>query len=457
MVVVTALIGDVLLGIWWLFQLAFMRWNPTLVYNTLRWIVVLFLLPIGYVAIKVGHRSDYVVAPDSIWQETFLMNEQMMPIVKVTAVIWLVTLCGVLVWNMRREVTLFYIRKYHILVSNPDILEEQKRIQEILGIKKKITIFQNPYVNIPYTSGYFKKVIVLPCADYSREQIAVILYHEMTHVKKHDLFFKTLGRIVAAIQCMNPCAYLLIGLLDKWSECDCDAKAIAAMEEECTSKQYYKVLYDMAEEEENRKMRASLSMLVESRLSIEGRIEYMSKIKNAGKASKVVTVMLTAAFILMSTSTAYAAGVAVAEVSDKVFAVTEEVAVVDAADATEDTESEWFLVTAEESANVPTVSMESDIMFLGSGTFDWDVPAGVRYVTGKIYLHKGDVISLNCSVRPTTSTYWLGVMLPNGNSKVTQGTGTKGVDIEITSDGYYKVMVQNLSDVEIDAVGGYIY
>ena len=75
-VVVTALIGDVVFAMWWLFQLAFMRWSPSLVYNTLRWIVVLFLLPVGYVAIKISHHSDYMYAQMHSGRHHFILQIQ---------------------------------------------------------------------------------------------------------------------------------------------------------------------------------------------------------------------------------------------------------------------------------------------------------------------------------------------------------------------------------------------
>ncbi len=456
-VIITALIGDVLLGMWWLFQLAFMRWNPALVYNTLRWIVVLFLLPVGFIALKVGYRSDFVVAPDSMIQMTFSLNEQMMFYLKIIAVIWLMVAIAIIVWNVRKESNLYKRNVYNVEVTDPVMLEELKRLCAVLGIKRKVTVFQNPEVYIPYTNGYFRKIVVFPCKKYSKAEITMVLCHELMHVKKHDLFFKVLGRFVQAIQPFNPLVYLLNGLIDKWSECDCDAKALKVIEDEHTPKQYYNVLWDMISEECNRRELASLSMLVENQNSIEGRIEYMVKLKNAGKVSKLATTLLLTAFVLLSTSTAYAAGTAMAKISDKVYESTEVIEVVSIKDNSENAQSEQFIVTAEESADVPTVYMESDVMPLGAGNFDWNVPAGTRYVTGQIYLSKGDEISVACNAKPTSSTYWVGIVLPNGNSKVVQGSGSNGDEFEITSSGYYRVMVQNLSSVEIQAVGSYLY
>lgn len=456
-VIVTALIGDVLLGFWWLFQLAFMRWNPSLVYNTLRWIVVLFLLPVGYIAIKVGYRSEYAVAPDSLMQVTFSLNEQMMFYVGIIAVIWFAAIIANIVWNVKNEIRMNKRSKYNVEVTDTVMLEELQKVKERLGVKRKVTLFINPKIQIPYTNGYFRKVIIFPCREYSRKEITMVLCHELMHVKKHDLFFKVLARIARAIQPFNPSVYLLNGLVDKWSECDCDAKTLKIMEAEYTPKQYYAVLYNMITEEYNRRELSGFSMLAENSHSIERRIEYMANMKRVGKISKVLSMALVTAFVLLSTTTAYAAGTAMAKISDKVYESTEVIEVQSIENTSENTEAEQFIVTAEESADVPTVYMESDIMLLGSGSFDWNVPAGTRYVTGQIYLNKGDEVSVVCTAKPSSSVYWYGIQLPNGNSKVSQTTGNGSSTFEITSSGYYRVMVQNLSDVEIHAVGSYLY
>lgn len=418
---------------------------------------MLFLLPVGYIAIKVGYRSDYTVAPDSLMQVTFSLNEQMMFWVGIIAVIWFAAIIANIVWNVRNEVRMNKRSKGSVEVTDTVMLEELQTVKERIGLKRKVTLFKSPEIQIPYTNGYFRKVIVFPCREYSRKEITMVLYHELMHVKKHDLFFKVLARIVRAIQPFNPSAYLLIGLVDKWSECDCDAKALEFMETEYTPKQYYAVIYDMMIEEYNGRELSGLSMLAENSHSIEGRIAYMANMKKVGKISKVLSTVLVTAFILLSMTTAYAAGTAMAKISDKVYESTEVIEVQSIENDAENTEPEQFIVTAEESADVPTVYMESDIMLLGSGSFDWNVPAGTRYVTGQIYLKKGDVISVSCNARPTSSVFWYGIQLPNGNSKVSQVTSSGSSDFEITSSGYYRVMVQNLSDVEIHAVGSYIY
>lgn len=456
-VLITALISDVVFAMWWIFQLAFTRWSPTLVYNTLRWIVVLFLLPVGYVAINISHHSDYLYAPDTLWQNSFFINEAMMPIVRTSAIIWLIgiVVAGCIIFKFKSSSN--EDKELNLEETDSFVLSEQKRVQQLLNVKQKIEIIRNPEIDVPHVKGVFKKRIMMPCNKYTHDEIKITMYHEITHVKKHDLFFKALGWVIVAVQWFNPMVYLIPTALNRWSESDCDAKALKAMEQEIEPNNYYEMLMRMASDEQDRRHLLNFSMLVEDKRSIERRIEYMRKLQSANGLPKIVTVVLAAAFALFSTTTAYAAGAAMADANDKIREATDEVIIVEANDDAEVLAEDQFIVSAEEYEDVTTVYMESDVMLLGMGTFAWNIPANTRYVTGKIYLSKGDVITIACTVKPSTSSYRFGLVLPSGSTKVAQGSGGSTSDFEITTSGYYQVMVQNLSAVTVEAAGSYTY
>ena len=59
-VLVTSAAGSVMLVIWFFCSLFLRKWNPDLVYYMLRWVVIMFLLPITYVAIIVKCNHSYV-------------------------------------------------------------------------------------------------------------------------------------------------------------------------------------------------------------------------------------------------------------------------------------------------------------------------------------------------------------------------------------------------------------
>lgn len=383
-----------------------------------------------------------------------------MPYIRIAAVVWF---C-LAVFNIIRHLIQAYrchrLCRQNMPEEDPLVTGEFERIRSEIGLKADIHLFRNHRLESPLVTGYWKKQVILPTNDYDKNQLDVIFYHELTHIKKHDLFFKMCSVFIVAVQCFNPCAYLLIAILNRWSEFDCDTKAVEAMKEECSTKEYFQKIMEMMEMGRpgtERIGQSTVSMLVENKSNLERRIDFMRKYRKTKKVSKVVTGALVMVFALLSTTTSYAAGVKVAEMNDRVYAEMEEVD-----DETEFGVNQWseiFEVPASENTDVTDVYVDNQdgVMPIGGGSFDWTIPAGVRYITGQIYLESGDTLSIACTATPNTETYWAGIMLPNGNCKVAEGKGSGNADFSITTSGYYRVMIQNRSSVEIRVCGGYSY
>jgi len=114
-------------------------------------------------------------------------------------------------------------------------------------------------------------------------------------------------------------------------------------------------------------------------------------------------------------------------------------------------------MTIPASDTVEIIYINDDVMLLGQGTIDWDVPVGTRCVSGSIYLAKGTVVQIACTAIPSNCTYWFGLMHANSNCTVVEGTGSGAHDFTVSSSGYYRIMVENRSSQAISVTGGYSY
>ncbi len=448
-------------SIWYLCQLFLRKRNPTLVYYMLRWVVLMFLLPVAYVAILVNYHAGYVWQMDSVWKTVFVISKDS-EVFQLIALIWFV----ITIINLFRFSRMTY-RSMQICRNNFDdgdslAQDEFERVKEILGLKGKISLLRNDSSRIksPFITGIMKRRVVVPYAEeeYDKDDLKIIFYHELTHYKKHDLIFKMLTILVVALQSFNPCAYLLLDLVSYWSECDCDNKALNKLEKEGISiNQYYHTILRLLADDDRRQHIYIFSMLFEKKDVLERRIDYMkSNRKNFRTSSKVATVAITMAFILASTVTSYAAGLKLAEGGDVEFKETQEVRT--SYDFTSTDEwSEEFTVTSDNSGSVNTLYMEEDIMPLTSATFNWTVPVGTRCVTSTIYFSKGTEVSIVATATPSTCTYWFGLMYPDNSATVVEGTGAGNHVFTIPSSGYYRIMVENRSTQEINVAGAYSY
>ena len=73
-VLVTSATGSLMLAIWFLCRILFTKWNPNLIYNMLRWVVLMFLLPFTYVAIILNYEEGYIRPVDSLQRMLFIIN-----------------------------------------------------------------------------------------------------------------------------------------------------------------------------------------------------------------------------------------------------------------------------------------------------------------------------------------------------------------------------------------------
>ena len=181
----------------------------------------------------------------------------------------------------------------------------------------------------------------------------------------------------------------------------------------------------------------------------------MGKYKaNMKKISKVVTFAWVMVFAMFSTVVAHAAGVELAEAGDK--SLIEANAVEDFGGFVEESGwSEEMEIPASEMPNI--IYINDGIMLLGSGTIDWEVPAGTRGVGSLIYMTKGTEVQISCTATPSHCLYWFGLMKADNSAMIVEGTGAGGHTFTIPANGYYRIMVENRSIQSIHAVGAYQY
>lgn len=110
-----------------------------------------------------------------------------------------------------------------------------------LLFRQRIKPYLEPYsenicicskVSTPLMIGFFKPTIILPCQDYTEEETEIILKHEMTHWKRHDIWYKLLLIAANAVHWFNPVIYLMVRQANRDLEYSCDDIVIKDMDSE---------------------------------------------------------------------------------------------------------------------------------------------------------------------------------------------------------------------------------
>ena len=418
----------------------------------------MFLLPVAYVSIFMSRDGSYIWETRNLLEKFVFQINFRADYLQIAVIAWF-TVTILNVWNHLKKMRAQYnLCKKSVPVDNLEMTAVFEELKSQLGIRGNVEFLWNEDVTSPIATGIRKRRVILPYDDFEGERLQVILLNELIHIKKHDLIYKAMTTVIVIIQSFNPPAYILVGLLNLWSEHDCDRKVVQRLASMGIRRSgYFQIIWTISEAAE--KMSRDLwvfSMLFESKEMLERRVDFMKKYgKNLKTTSKIVTALLLLTFITISTRTSYAAGVGMANANDELFKKTQEVNFKEQESLSDQSE---FSVTAEENALVPQIVMDDEIITRGSdgASFDWTIPAGTRYVTPEKFFKKGTKITIAVTVVPSDITYWYGLMHTTGESTVCENTGAGNYTFTIEKTSFYRIMVENRSeDTEIHATGGY--
>lgn len=116
---------------------------------------------------------------------------------------------------------------------------------ELISIPKALQVRRTNMVDAPLIIGLIRPILYLPLDKISDENMSYILMHELTHFKRHDLFYKWFAMFVRSIHWFNPIVYFVVKQIDEECEISCDYTATNTLSEK-EKKQYMKLILEMA-------------------------------------------------------------------------------------------------------------------------------------------------------------------------------------------------------------------
>ena len=89
-ILIACFTGTVSLGFWRVFQPLLLKRDPRLVYVTLRFVCMMYIVPFGYLIVRLTWRG--YLRTESIWKPNFEMAGDMDLVFGIAGIIWLVFL-----------------------------------------------------------------------------------------------------------------------------------------------------------------------------------------------------------------------------------------------------------------------------------------------------------------------------------------------------------------------------
>lgn len=106
--------------------------------------------------------------------------------------------------------------------TGAEIIERVASMSKEMDIKRFVRIVIYPHAVSPMMIGLIHPVLILPKEDYKREEYLFILRHELTHLKRNDLWYKLVLLIANGVHWFNPLVWLMCREANADLEQSCD-------------------------------------------------------------------------------------------------------------------------------------------------------------------------------------------------------------------------------------------
>ncbi|MCM1418860.1 MAG: M56 family metallopeptidase [Bacteroides sp.] len=139
----------------------------------------------------------------------------------------------------------------------------------------------------PLAYGLFRPVILLPKSVLAdREGLELILAHELTHIRRGDLFYKLLLTAAASLGWLNPLAWVMLAVANRDLEIACDEAVLKGRPERRAE---YARLLIRAEERKSNILSGAFSTN-----AVKERIERIMKMKKATLIGSIAAAVVAA-------------------------------------------------------------------------------------------------------------------------------------------------------------------
>ncbi len=150
------------------------------------------------------------IPPLSMWEIGFFL--------------WLAGVVLILVYHIWRHSRFMkMVKRWSEAGAAPEILQLLDTLKQEQNIKDQIEYKICPGISSPMMVGFFHPVILMPSIQLSENELTFILRHELTHFKRHDLWYKTIVLAATVLHWFNPIVYFMARATSVQCEIACDA------------------------------------------------------------------------------------------------------------------------------------------------------------------------------------------------------------------------------------------
>lgn len=149
---------------------------------------------------------------------------------KVFSLIWLITAVVMASYILSINIKFIFNMKNQPKCSDEEILHILEECKSIVGIKSNVQIIYNKSIKTPSLLGLINpRLLVSPHIfnELSYDEIKYVFLHELTHLKRKDIFFNLIMLILQSIHWFNPIIWYAFYKTKEDCEISCDAEVLS--------------------------------------------------------------------------------------------------------------------------------------------------------------------------------------------------------------------------------------
>ncbi|MCM3494704.1 M56 family metallopeptidase [Paenibacillus lactis] len=113
--------------------------------------------------------------------------------------------------------------------ENSEAARQLTLMKEVLGMRSNVHLAYSSAVRSPVLVGLWKPTIYLPMENTADMDMSMVIRHELTHLKRKDIWVKAFAMGASAIHWFNPLVHILRKDIQTWSELSCDEEVVKKM------------------------------------------------------------------------------------------------------------------------------------------------------------------------------------------------------------------------------------
>lgn len=314
-------------------------------------------------------------------------------------------------------------------------------------IKRKISMYHSYSVFSPFVFGMFRPAVYLPDHEYTPEELALILSHEVNHMKQHDVFWKPFANLLRICYWFNPIAWFIVRETGRWSEVGSDLVCC----EKVSPKDYFQMICAQIEKGTTSGWSPVATWSAGAQI-LFWRIKYIDRKQSQVPLRRPIVSLLYICFALCCLFTGYVTINILAKGYMKLFYVTGGFESLGLMELTGDVDSDGLMEQYGLESDLENYVIEIDdssthLEYLTE--LNWDINPGVCKETKEFFLLKGDTLDIHVTSL-NGGLINIGIIHPDGRICYVSGTKTTYQGFTIDESGKYRIFILNLCTEELD-------